>query len=134
MIFYEAPHRVKEMLLAMQALSAELPLDRRIVVARELTKRYETIHYGTVEELVSQLEQKALTVKGEFVLLVEGRAEYAARKGLQSSGEVEEEMSADEKDWMRLLSQSLPKKEVAKLLAQKLGKPKRAYYQWLLDN
>ncbi len=128
-IFYESPHRIGDTLVQAEQILAG---DRRMVVARELTKRYETLHYGTVAELVSLLKRDQLKEKGEFVLLLEGQAEYAQRTGLlsQSSNEID----AEESSWMRLLSERLPKKQVATLLARKTGRPKRLYYQWLLEN
>jgi 16S rRNA (cytidine1402-2'-O)-methyltransferase len=61
-IFFEAPHRIVETLQDMAALLA----DRRIVVARELTKRHEEILVGTPEELANRLNPP----RGEFTIVV----------------------------------------------------------------
>jgi 16S rRNA (cytidine1402-2'-O)-methyltransferase len=63
---YESPHRL---LKTLQQMSESLGLDRRLVLARELTKLHETFHRGTLGELLEEFKKKA--PKGEFVILVE---------------------------------------------------------------
>ena len=65
LIFYEAPHRLAETL---RALLEQLG-DRRIAVARELTKIHEEYTRGTLKEVV---EFESLTLLGEFVIVIEG--------------------------------------------------------------
>ena len=73
LIFYESPHRLEKTL---KDASERLGSERRAVLARELTKRYETYRRGTLE----QLAEDPGTVKGELVLLVEGaRADRASK-------------------------------------------------------
>ncbi len=67
MIIYEAPHRL---LKTLQQLLAHLG-NRQIVIARELTKKFEQIYRGTLEDICQRPEQVVL--KGEFVLVIEGR-------------------------------------------------------------
>lgn len=73
--FYEAPHRV---LAAVRDLAAELDPDgtagRDIVIARELTKLYESVHRCSLAEASAWLEADADHQRGEFVLLVSGAA------------------------------------------------------------
>ncbi len=66
LIFYEAPHRIKDFL---QTLKHSFS-GRKICVARELTKMYETYYYGLLEDFLE--ERVSLEIKGEFVVLVEG--------------------------------------------------------------
>lgn len=66
-VFYEAPHRVVETLAD---LSAELGEERPVVLARELTKRYEEFWRGTLAE--AQAHVAAQEPRGEFVILVGG--------------------------------------------------------------
>ena len=66
-IFYESPHRIKK---TITVLSQHLLPNSRIVLGRELTKRYETYIRGTVEEIQIWLESH--TIKGEIVLLIQG--------------------------------------------------------------
>ncbi len=65
-VLYESPHRI---LKTVKQLLDVLG-DRRVVMARELTKKFEEFFRGTLSELVERLQQKA--VKGEIVLIVEG--------------------------------------------------------------
>ena len=65
-IFYEAPHRIKETLEDM----LEVLGNRRVVLARELTKSYEEFSRGNIEEILNDLPSK-----GEMVLMVEGYKE-----------------------------------------------------------
>lgn len=66
-IYYESPHRIKETLQAM----FEVWGDRRLVIARELTKQYEEFVRGTIEELLEIADD----LRGEMVLIVEGSKE-----------------------------------------------------------
>ncbi|MBD7909538.1 16S rRNA (cytidine(1402)-2'-O)-methyltransferase [Sporosarcina gallistercoris] len=67
LLFYEAPHRLKETL---RALLEQFGPDRRITLARELTKRYEEFVRGTIEEALNWAE--STEIRGEFCLVVEG--------------------------------------------------------------
>lgn len=69
LVFYEAPHRVVE---CIRDLCEALGGSRRIVIARELTKRFETMHACTLADAAQWLEADANHVRGEFVLLVSG--------------------------------------------------------------
>lgn len=71
-IFYEAPHRILELINDMLAVFGP---KRYVVLARELTKTFETIHGDNLEQLKNWLNLDRNQQKGEFVVLVEG-AEY----------------------------------------------------------
>ncbi len=68
LVFYESPHRIQK--TTDQLLAAWG--DRRCVMARELTKKFEEIFRGTLAQLAEHLTQKP--IKGEFVLIVEGKS------------------------------------------------------------
>ncbi|WP_422121787.1 16S rRNA (cytidine(1402)-2'-O)-methyltransferase [Planococcus sp. X10-3] len=70
LIFYEAPHRLKECLKSIQKNFGN---NRRIVLAREITKKFEEFLRGTVEEAVAWAD--ANEVRGEFCIVIEGNAE-----------------------------------------------------------
>ena len=70
LVFYEAPHRIVD---ALKAIGACLP-DRRCVVARELTKRFETVHRCATGEAATWIEADPQRQRGEFVLIVEAPA------------------------------------------------------------
>ncbi|MFA5030846.1 MAG: 16S rRNA (cytidine(1402)-2'-O)-methyltransferase [Patescibacteria group bacterium] len=65
-IFYESPHRINKTL---EALEATLEPDRTIVIGRELTKKFETLYVGSVEQVKHDLDQ----ILGEFVVAVAGK-------------------------------------------------------------
>jgi 16S rRNA (cytidine1402-2'-O)-methyltransferase len=67
-VFYESPHRIiKSLEMILDLLGA----DRQVVVARELTKKFEEIIRGSVVEVIAHLNENQ--IKGEFVLLVAGK-------------------------------------------------------------
>lgn len=69
-VFYESPHRI---LKTLNSLKEHLEVERRIVVARELTKLYESVLSGTSEYMLNYFEINPDKIKGEFVVVVEGR-------------------------------------------------------------
>ena len=74
-ILYEAPHRINKTLIDMKNI---LGNNRKISISREITKKYEEIYRGTIEELVNQNND----YKGELVIVVEGNREVLEYKTL----------------------------------------------------
>ncbi|WP_019414130.1 16S rRNA (cytidine(1402)-2'-O)-methyltransferase [Paenisporosarcina sp. TG20] len=120
LIFYEAPHRLKETLRdALQILGPT----RKVVLAREVTKKFEEFVRGTLEDAVNWAENEE--VRGEFVLVI--------------AGSTEENPLVNEKWWMDLSviehveyvieNQSLSSKEAIKVVAKERDLPKRDVYQ-----
>src|SRR3989338_1625829 len=71
-VFYESPHRILKTLEALNIhLEAELPSNRKVVVARELTKVFEEIVSGTPEEVLNYFKGHPEKVRGELVVMVE---------------------------------------------------------------
>ena len=66
MIFYEAPHRIVQMLNVLEEVFG----NRRISVSREISKLFEEIYRGSILEVIKELEKES--IKGEFVIVVEG--------------------------------------------------------------
>ncbi len=64
-VFYESTHRILKIL---EQLGKFLGEDRQVMVGRELTKMFETIYRGTLDEVLEQLKND--TTKGEFVIVV----------------------------------------------------------------
>lgn len=62
LVMYESTHRIEKTLEALR------PLNRRLVVCRELTKLHETIYRGSVDEVLERLKQTS--TKGEFVIVI----------------------------------------------------------------
>ena len=117
LIFYESPHRLKETL----ALLHEYLGDRPVVLARELTKRFEEYIRGTISEALEWASSQE--VRGEFVLVVEG------------SNEVEEEavwwkdVSLKEHVDHYVDAEGLKPNDAIKQVAKERNIPKREVYQ-----
>ena len=67
MIFYEAPHRIKETMELMLSVFG----DRDVSLSREISKKYESVYRGKISDLISSLDD----IKGEFVIVVSGCSE-----------------------------------------------------------
>lgn len=114
LVFYEAPHRILD---ALEDAARLLGGSRRAVLARELTKRYETLLDGTLDALVSRVRSDPDQQRGEIVLVIAGAPEAEADSKL-----------AEGKRLYALLSKELPPAKAAKLAAAWCGLPKRALY------
>jgi 16S rRNA (cytidine1402-2'-O)-methyltransferase len=66
-IFYESPYRIIKSLKELGIMNEEL----KVVVARELTKKFETVYQGKIKEVIKKIERDK--TKGEFVVIVEGK-------------------------------------------------------------
>lgn len=119
LVFYEAPHRIVE---CVQDLAKILGEARRMTIARELTKTFETMHRCMLGEASAWLAQDANQQRGEFVLLVEAPP-------LQEAVEVDQ---AAERV-LRLLLDAMPLKQAAKLAADITGAKKNALYEMALN-
>ena len=115
LVFYEAPHRILE---TVAALAAVLGPQRTLVIARELTKLFETIHSCPLGEAHDWLTAEANRQRGEFVLLVSG-APKAADDG---EGEGERVLKF-------LLDEGLSVRQAAKLAHSITGAGKNAMYE-----
>ena len=118
LVFYEAPHRIEESISAMAAVFGG---ERSAVIARELTKTFETIHGDTLDELVKWLAADANQRKGEFVVMVGGVAA------------VEQLVDAEAERVLRLLLEEVSLKQATALAAKITGVKKNLLYQFALD-
>jgi 16S rRNA (cytidine1402-2'-O)-methyltransferase len=80
LVLYESPYRIEKLLTELKEI---LP-DRRIVLARELTKKFEEFLRGTPAELIAQIGSR--TLKGEFVVLVAAGVSPAVESGVPPGG------------------------------------------------
>jgi 16S rRNA (cytidine1402-2'-O)-methyltransferase len=78
MVFFEGPHRLIRTLNNL----AEALGDRRIAVCRELTKQFEEVRRGTISEMIASFSTG--TIRGEFVLVVEGNRKTHEKQSLVS--------------------------------------------------
>ena len=120
LIFYEAPHRLRETLAA---LTAKLGAERRACAARELTKKFEELRRMTLGDLLAHYREHE--PRGEFVLIVAGADESAV------AADDVEEMSLTER-YAAHIAKGLDKKEAMRRTAQELGISRRAVYQAVL--
>jgi 16S rRNA (cytidine1402-2'-O)-methyltransferase len=118
-IFYESPHRLKETLTLLEAVLG----DRRIVLCRELTKKYEEFIRGTITEAIDWANQEE--IRGEFCLIVEGSDEDAAEE--ETSWWVD--LTIEEHVNHYISTQGISSKEAIKLTAKDRGLQKRDVYQ-----
>ncbi len=118
-IFYESSHRIKACLKDMQQAFGN---ERQIVIARELTKTFETVLDASVEKLIEVLEADPNQSKGEFVVMVRG----AAKKN--------NELSQESQHLAAKLCEYLPKKQAAKISSEIFGDKKNQIYQFLLSS
>lgn len=113
LIFYESAHRIEE---ALDDAVAAFGADRRAVVARELTKLFETVLDGSLADLVQRVRADPNQRKGEFVLLVHGAGEDADAKVIEG------------RRLYAKLSEHLPPSTAAKVAAEWSGAPRKALY------
>jgi 16S rRNA (cytidine1402-2'-O)-methyltransferase len=113
-VFYEAPHRILESITSIAAIFGG---DRRIGIARELTKLFEQVHVCRLDDALVWLGQSENHRRGEFVLLVEGCSEAAAQ------GE------SDPQRVLMILLRELPLKQAVELAARITGTKKNALYE-----
>lgn len=115
LVFYEAPHRVLETVADL----ADILGERTLVIARELTKLFESIHSGPLNEALAWLQADSNRQRGEFVLIVSGAQPTA------DDGEGERVLKL-------LLAEGLPVKQAAKLASAITGAAKNALYDLAL--
>lgn len=110
MVFYEAPHRIKKMLISV----LEVLGNRKMVLARELTKRHEEFIYGTVAEMIEMVDE----LKGEMVVLIEGKTEEIV---------IDENLLLEEVN--KKIAEGLKTKEAVKQVALQYGVSKNDLYR-----
>lgn len=123
LIFYEAPHRILDTLLAVKEVFG----DRNISLSRELTKLYEQHLRGTVSEVLDTFLEKA--PKGEFVLVVSGKSEEEVKRDLEKDFidmSVKEHLQAE-------MDEGLSKKEAVQKVAVLRKIPKKEVYKVSLE-
>ena len=114
LIFYESSHRIVE---ALADLATVFGAERRAVLARELTKLFETVFDGTLAELVARVSADTNQQRGEFVLVVGGADADADAAKL-----IEGRRAFD------LLRRELPPSRAAKLAAEITGASRKLLY------
>jgi 16S rRNA (cytidine1402-2'-O)-methyltransferase len=116
LVFYEAPHRLSETLGDI----LEIFGDREAVFGREVTKAYEEFVRGSLSEALAAVGRKE--PRGEITLAVAGSAGEAPAMDAEIDGEI-----------AALLAKGLRVKEIAEILGEKFGHPKKDIYRMVLE-
>jgi len=114
LIFYESSHRIVE---ALADLADVFGGERHAVLARELTKLFETVLDGTLAQLVARVKEDTNQQRGEFVLVIAGAGDDATAARLAEGRRVFE-----------LLRRDLPPGRAAKLASEISGAPRNRLY------
>jgi 16S rRNA (cytidine1402-2'-O)-methyltransferase len=117
LVFYEAPHRI---VACISDMCAVLGGERQVVLAREITKMFETIHACALQDAEAWLQSDSDRQRGEFVVLVSG--------ALPQSG-----LSAETIKTLSLLLEELPLKQAVQLAAKISGANRNDLYQFALQ-
>jgi 16S rRNA (cytidine1402-2'-O)-methyltransferase len=117
LIFYEAPHRLKQTLDDIHAIFG----DREMLLAREVTKLHEEFLRGSVSELIQQIDDRE--IRGEVTLVISGARGENQVSVDQLKSEIEE-----------LRSKGMRVKEIAEVLGERYSLAKRELYRIALEN
>jgi len=113
LVFYESTHRIEKCLEDIGSIDA----NRQIVIAREISKTFETVLSGTAKEIVAIMEQDHNQQKGEFVLMVAGHEQ------------VDSGLSEKDLMWLQALLEVMPVSKASQLVAKVTGLKKQQVYQ-----
>lgn len=116
LVFYEAPHRVKE---TVAALAAALDASRTLVVARELTKIHEAVAALPLGAAGAWLDADPDRTRGEFVLLVDEPPKTPAPEGI----------TAEAAAWIDALAGLLPPARAARVVSERTGVARDLLYE-----
>jgi 16S rRNA (cytidine1402-2'-O)-methyltransferase len=116
-ILYESCHRIVD---SLQAICSEMGHNRKIVIARELTKKFEQYYSGSAGDICQQIMQSENNRKGEFVIMINGAEEPGADQG--------EAIRV-----LELLMAELPLKSASRIAAKWLGQNRNDLYQLGLE-
>ena len=114
MVFYEAPHRIENALTDFCTVFGD---DREAVIARELTKRFESIVAGRLEDLLAQARDGRIPARGEFVVVVRGNETSPADEG------------ATDALLRALLDEGVALRQTAAVAARLTGRSRNALYR-----
>ncbi|MFM7483544.1 MAG: 16S rRNA (cytidine(1402)-2'-O)-methyltransferase [Burkholderiaceae bacterium] len=120
LIFYEAPHRITETVGMMRDVLGD---QRRIVIARELSKLFEQIHRCTLADAVAWLAADPNRQRGEFVLMIEG----------QTAGDTGTDMLPEARRVLNILLEQCSVSQAAALAAKITGVKKNTLYTLALE-
>jgi 16S rRNA (cytidine1402-2'-O)-methyltransferase len=120
LVFYEAPHKLKESLKSMQ----EILGNRKVVLAREITK----IHEEFIRGELSTISEEIGDTRGEYVVLVEGSIITKKDKELEDLNNL-----SLEEHYKKYEEEGLSKKDIIKKIAKDRKTDKNKIYQYFID-
>jgi 16S rRNA (cytidine1402-2'-O)-methyltransferase len=118
LLFYEAPHRL---IAALEDMAEILGHHREAVLARELTKVYETVRKDYVERLCKWVKEDPNQQKGECAIVVQGAKSSA------------DHAASDRRRILGILLEELPLKQAVGLAARITGEKRNRLYQWAVE-
>ena len=122
LVFYETPHRIVEMVAALLETFGE---EREIILAREVTKKFENIHRVKLRDAAAWLASDANNIRGEFVVILANASTGAALEGkVAQEQELERTLS--------ILCAELPLKQAVALAVKLTGEKKNKVYDLAL--
>lgn len=116
LIFYESPHRLRSMLD--DCMDIFLPA-RKACIAREITKKFESIHLNTLQNIVLQVKNGDIPVKGEFIMMIAGY-EIKANPSSEADQEIER--------ILKILLPEMSLKQAVSITTQLIGLSKNVIY------
>jgi len=118
LVLYESPHRI---VACLQSLQAVIGGQREMTLARELTKQFETVLHGSIDEVLERVVADANQQRGEFVVMVAGNSA------------VETGISLELDRLIAVLNEHLPPKKVARCAADLLSISKQDAYRRVME-
>lgn len=119
LVFFEAPHRIKELL---RDLTETFGAERVATYARELTKKFEAIRLSKLGSILDDLEKEIIPAKGEFIIMVAGASPTIHEPALQEKERI-----------LKILLEELPVKAAVKVAVALTGLPKNTLYETALS-
>ena len=112
-IFYESVHRIVDLIYLLNEIFEN---DRRATIARELTKKFETIYTATLVELKRWIDENPIQKKGEFVVIISGQVKKLIA------------INEEHQRWLMILLSELPFKQAVSLATKMTGLPRKNLY------
>lgn len=125
-IFFESPHRIKDTLAIIKKTMGE----RRVVINRELTKKFEEIKRGMLSKIISEITPRE--IKGELTIVLEGRIEKKNEPTFSiDDSKIENEIIKKMKNYLK---KGYYNKDIVLLITREYQVPKNWVYRKLLDH
>ncbi|MGD9592201.1 MAG: SAM-dependent methyltransferase, partial [Candidatus Berkiella sp.] len=115
MVFFEAPHRLADLIQDAHDIFSP---QRQATIVRELTKKFETITTGTFASLLSQVKRGEMVIKGECILVVQGAPH----------DENQDENALENQRILEILLEEVPLKQAVQIAVKITNQPKNALY------